>query len=152
MFTIVTISLWGHFLSRIFTDPNSCEKMNNSVDGNSTLLSTKTLLYVQYLLYTAGDSINLILSLPTNAYVLWLIVSGGRWWPQMFSLSTWPCLIYSPACPVWRLYSIITSWITSKRMVFYGALRFSVRVSSLLAVPCSSVVSVWSATWRWSTQ
>ncbi|XP_029605624.1 P2Y purinoceptor 8 [Salmo trutta] len=72
-----------------YTDPNNCEKMNNSVDGNSTLLSTKTLLYVQYLLYTAGDSINLILSLPTNAYVLWLIVSGagGMMASDFFSLN-----------------------------------------------------------------
>ncbi|XP_064860590.1 C-C chemokine receptor type 8-like [Oncorhynchus nerka] len=47
------------------------------------------LIYVQYVLYTAAISINLILGLPTNVYILWLIVTGavGTMASDFFSLN-----------------------------------------------------------------
>ncbi|XP_064860591.1 C-C chemokine receptor type 8-like [Oncorhynchus nerka] len=65
--------------------------MNTSVDSNSTLLSSfsEHLLSVQYVLFSAADSINLILGLPTNVYILWLIVTGavGTMASDFFSLN-----------------------------------------------------------------
>ncbi|KAJ8000538.1 hypothetical protein DPEC_G00181150 [Dallia pectoralis] len=54
--------------------------MNLSGDSNSTLHSSDTvqLLYVQNLIYYVANVINVILSLPANAYVLWLIVTGPK--------------------------------------------------------------------------
>ncbi|XP_064860589.1 G-protein coupled receptor 35-like [Oncorhynchus nerka] len=65
--------------------------MNTSVDSNSTLFSSfsEHPPSVQYVLFTAADSINLILGLPTNVYILWLIVTGavGTMASDFFSLN-----------------------------------------------------------------
>ncbi|KAK6324490.1 hypothetical protein J4Q44_G00038320 [Coregonus suidteri] len=65
--------------------------MNTSVASNSTLLSTFTgqLPSVQNPLFTAAISINLLLGLPTNVYVLWLIVTGagGTMASEFFTLN-----------------------------------------------------------------
>ncbi|XP_055771389.1 P2Y purinoceptor 4-like [Salvelinus fontinalis] len=62
--------------------------MNTSVDSNSTLLFSFN-ENLQIVLYTAADSINLILGLPTNVYVVWLIVTGagGTMASDFFSLN-----------------------------------------------------------------
>ncbi|KAJ8000539.1 hypothetical protein DPEC_G00181160 [Dallia pectoralis] len=60
-----------------FIDPISWEEMANCVYSNSNLSAIEeNHMYAQYLAYTSADVINLILGLPANVYVLWLIVTG----------------------------------------------------------------------------
>ncbi|KAJ8000617.1 hypothetical protein DPEC_G00182230 [Dallia pectoralis] len=106
-------------------------------DHSDPVVSTEHTFH-RYILFTTADTINLMLSLPTNVYVLWLIVTGGRGTvgSDFFALNltvcdTFSCMsslmfilhnrIYSPQVesgPLWETAIFFKGFILAGRPLF----------------------------------